>query len=65
MCVYLLPAALAERFPPYRCEEFVFLSPPVEATPEKLKYLYAQMKNIFSGGEVNAAANSGTHLNAI
>lgn len=45
-------AALAERLPPYRCEEFVFLSPPVEATPAKLKFLYGQLKKVFSSGEV-------------
>ncbi|KAL8273045.1 hypothetical protein Esti_002966 [Eimeria stiedai] len=47
----LLSNALAERLPPYRCEEFVFLSPPVEATPAKLKFLYGQLKKVFSAGE--------------
>lgn len=45
-------AALAERLPPYRCEEFVFLSPPVEATSAKLKFLHGQLKRVFSAGEV-------------
>ncbi|KAL8434606.1 hypothetical protein ACSSS7_003081 [Eimeria intestinalis] len=52
----LLNNALAERLPPYRCEEFVFLSPPVEATPAKLKFLYGQLKKIFSAGEEYANA---------
>ncbi|KAL8455491.1 hypothetical protein Emag_000620 [Eimeria magna] len=51
----LLNNALAERLPPYRCEEFVFLSPPVEATPAKLKFLYGQLKKIFSAGEEHLA----------
>ncbi|KAL8450603.1 hypothetical protein Emed_002475 [Eimeria media] len=51
----LLNNALAERLPPYRCEEFVFLSPPVEATPAKLKFLYGQLKKIFSAGELGSS----------
>ncbi|OEH79632.1 hypothetical protein cyc_04244 [Cyclospora cayetanensis] len=50
-----LAAALAERLPPYRCEEFVFLTPPVETTPEKLKLLYTQMKKVFSSGELGSS----------
>ncbi|KAL8436211.1 hypothetical protein Efla_003741 [Eimeria flavescens] len=51
----LLNNALAERLPPYRCEEFVFLSPPVEATPAKLKFLYGQLKRVFSAGELGSS----------
>ncbi|CDI85780.1 hypothetical protein, conserved [Eimeria praecox] len=50
----VLNNALAERLPPYRCEEFVFLSPPVEATPAKLKFLYGQLKRVFSAGELGS-----------
>ncbi|XP_026194495.1 uncharacterized protein LOC34620800 [Cyclospora cayetanensis] len=51
----ILNNALAERLPPYRCEEFVFLTPPVETTPEKLKLLYTQMKKVFSSGELGSS----------